>query len=235
MKKNHVFRVFRKRNRRLLFAALAALIVAASAVAPALSGEPIWKNIGEKQLVKLLEGGRVAFVDRGQRPGKELAVAGVMIKASPDKVWATLTDYESYPEMVDQITKVKVIESTDKYAIVQFYMFLIKLGPLKIQANYIQKWNYEKPKRIVITGVEEKDGKWVKVKDAAANATMWDLVPADGGKRTMLFHTTVSDLRASGMVGAYMVDRQPTIQIGFDLANALTQDAAVKKRIEEGK
>jgi hypothetical protein len=108
-------------------------------------------------------------------------------------------------------------------------MFLIKLGPVKVQSNYVQKWLLDKPKKITMIGdTPPKDGK----KEIPIT---WELVPTPDGKRTMLFYTTISNLRDGGMIGGYMVDRQPTIQIGFDLANALTQTEAVKEQIEKKK
>ncbi len=217
-------------------AALRAVLCVATAAAfalaarPASAGEPIWKKIDKTQLVKLLEGGRVGFVDRGLYPGKEMAVSGVLIDAPPAKVWTVITDFEKYPEMINQIFKVKVLEKNSKFARVHFYMFLIKLGPVKIQTNYIQKWTFDKPKKITMT---VDDPKAAKKKGAKEVPITWELVPTPDGKRTMLFHTTVSDLRDGGMIGSYMVDRQPTIQIGFDLANALTQTEAVKKKFEK--
>ncbi len=212
------------------------ITVAAAALSlyarPASAGEPIWKKIDKTQLVKLLEGGRVGFVDRGLYPGKEMAISGVLIDAPPQKVWNVITDFDNYPKMINQIYKAQVIEKNEKFARVHFYMFLIKLGPVKIQTNYIQKWTFDKPKRITMTS---DDPKAPKKKGEKEVPITWDLVPTPDGKRTMLFHTTISDLRDGGMVGTYMVERQPTIQIGFDLANALTQTEAIKKQFEKAK
>ncbi len=215
--------------KRLLFAVAAVLLFSSSAKA----GEPIWKSFDKAQLEKLLASGRVAFVDRSRRSGKELGVAGVYIKAPPEKVWAAITDFSAYPKIIPQITDVKVLEKNSKFARVKFSMFLIKLGPVKIQSDYSQKWLYEKPDRITIVSDDKKAEKQGAGEDA--NATVWELVPANKGAATLLFYTTISDLRDGGIAGRYMVDRQPTIQIGFDLANALTQTAAIKKKAESGK
>ncbi len=214
-----------------------ALAAAVFSAAGANAADPIWKQLDPAQLEKLLDGGRVAFVDRAQRPGKELAVSGVIVNAPPEKVWNILADFESYPKMINQITRVKVIEKKSDFAVVQFYMFLIKLGPVKIQTDYIQKWKYDKPRKITIVSLDEKNVKKKKYNetDDPANAIVWELVPTADGKRTMLFHTTISDISESGVVGKYMVERQPTIQIGFDLANALIQTEAVKTRAASGK
>ncbi|MFA6451191.1 MAG: SRPBCC family protein [bacterium] len=219
----------RRAARAALVFCLAALALAAAA-APASAGDPIWKRIDRAQLVKLLEGGRVGFVDRGLYPGREMAVSGVLINAKPDEVWKVITDFELYPKMINQISKVDVEEKNDKFALVHFYMFIIKLGPVKVQTNYVQKWAFDKPKKITMTIVDDK--KKDKKKEPQIPIT-WELVPTPDGKRTMLFHTTISDMRDGGMIGAYMVDRQPTIQIGFDLANALTQTEAIKKQVEQ--
>jgi uncharacterized protein YndB with AHSA1/START domain len=218
-------------------AAVLAAAVAIFSAAGAIAADPIWKQLDAAQLEKLLDGGRVGFVDRAQRPGKELAVSGVIVNATPDKVWNILADFESYPKMINQITRVKVIEKKSDFAVVQFYMFLIKLGPVKIQSDYIQKWKYEKPKKITIVSLDEKNVKKKKYNETAdpADAIVWELVPTADGKRTMLFHTTISDIAESGVVGKYLVERQPTIQIGFDLANALIQTEAVKTRAAAGK
>jgi uncharacterized protein YndB with AHSA1/START domain len=219
-------RIARAAARPVTIAFLAAFAFAA----PVSAGEPIWKKIDRAQLVKLIEGGRVGFVDRGQYPGKEMAVSGIIINAKPEQVWDVLVDFDRYPKMINQITKVEVLENNSKFARLHFYMFLIKLGPVKIQTNYIQKWTFDKPRKITMTSGEEGD----KKKKNEIPIT-WELVPTPDGKRTMLFHTTISNLRDGGMVGAYMVDRQPTIQIGFDLANALTQTEAIKDQIEKKK
>jgi len=209
--------------------ALLAAFVFAAASAPASANDPLWKKIDRAQLVKMLEGGRVGFVDRGLYPGKEMAESGVLINAKPEEVWNVITDFERYPKMINQISKVEVLEKNAKFARIHFYMFLIKLGPVKVQTNYIQKWTLDKPKKITMTGDEPpKNGK----KEIPIT---WELLPTPDGKRTMLFYTTISDLRDGGMIGGYMVDRQPTIQIGFDLANALTQTEAVKEQIEKKK
>ncbi len=221
------------RTKKYTILATAAILFAALCAPQARAAEPLWKKMDRKQLIKMLEGGRVAFVDRGLYPGKEMAEAGVIIDATPKEVWAALTDYEKYPEMINQISRVDVLDSNEKSARLRFYMFLIKLGPVKIQTNYVQKWTFDKYKKITMTPGEPPKDK--KKKDEKVIPITWELEPTPDGKRTILFHTTVSDLRDGGAVGAYMVDRQPTIQIGFDLANALTQTEAIKKQVEKKK
>jgi hypothetical protein len=219
--------------RGILFACLAALFIA-SAAAPADAAVPIWEVIDKTQLVKMLEGGRFGFVDRGLYPGREMAVSGVLINAKPEQVWNVLTDFELYPAMIRQIAKVDVMEKNEKFARVHFYIFLIKIGPLKVQANYVQKWMFEKPGRITMIGCKDTGRNCDKKNEKQVPIT-WDLVPTPDGKRTMLFHTTLSNLREGGMIGAYMVDRQPTIQNGFDLANALISTEAIKEQVEKKK
>ncbi|HOO55528.1 MAG TPA: SRPBCC family protein [bacterium] len=218
--------------RRILTAGALAVIFIICAGGAADAGEPIWKDISEEQLVKLFEGGRVAFVDRRLFPGKEMAVGGVIIDEPAEKVWNALVDFEKYPDLIDQITRVRVYESGEDYAIVHFYMFVIKLGPVGIKSNYIQKWKYEKPGRIVITPIEKKGSKFKEV-TGDVTPILWDIVPVEEGKRTILIHSTISDLREAGAAGKYMVDVQPTIQIGFDLATSLTQTQAIKKIFEK--
>jgi uncharacterized protein YndB with AHSA1/START domain len=222
--------ITRRAARPIIIACLVAFAFAATA-AHAAAGEPIWKKIDRAQLVKLIEGGRVGFVDRGLYPGKEMAVSGIIINAKPEQVWDVLVDFDRYPKMINQISKVEVIEKNDKFARLHFYMFIIKLGPVKVQTNYFQKWTFDKPRKITMT-LEDESSKKKKEKETPIT---WELVPTPDGKRTMLFHTTISNMRDGGMIGAYMVDRQPTIQIGFDLANALTQTEAIKDQIENKK
>jgi hypothetical protein len=217
--------------RGVLLACLAALSFASAAAAPARAGEPIWKVIDKAQLIKLLEGGRFSFADRGLYPGKEVAVSGVLINAKPEQVWAAITNFENYPKMIQQVAKVETLEKNEKSARVHFYIFIIKIGPLKVQTDYIQKWMFEKPGRITVVSEPENGA---KSKGDEIPVT-WDLVPTPDGKHTMLFHTTRSDLRKGGMIGNYMLQREPTIQTGFDLADALVLADAVKDEVEKKK
>lgn len=84
----------------------------------------------------------------------------ILIKASQNKIFDIISDFDSYPEFLDEMEEVRVIKKSTKSATVFFKMNMMQT------VNYTLKFNFNKPESITWSFVEgdsilkENSGSW---------------------------------------------------------------------------
>lgn len=186
--------------------------------APAGSGLT-WKTLDKGTLTKLLGGGRTGFISRVGN--KEIAVAAVLAKQPPEKVWKNLTDFDGYPKRIKQVTKSEVLKKTDDMARVKMRTEIISLGgPIKIGTEGVTKYFFDKKSKMWSED-DEKPRKDV--------FNRWELVPLDGGKSTGVVNESVSDISSMGTIANMMLKMLPALQISVDLSQGMIMVDEMRK------
>lgn len=191
--------------------------------APA-GSDPIWKALDEKTLTSLLKGGRVGFVSR--IGGSEIATAGSLVNKKPELVWNTLTDFEKYPDKIQQITRAKVQSKDKNSAKVKLKTEIIRLGPIKIASEGVSVYKFKEP-----TYMESADEK--NPKPGLFNR--WRLIPLEGGSKTALLNESVGDISGMGAIANMMLSKLPALQISIDLSQTMIMTDEIQKWADEKK
>ncbi len=90
-----------------------------------------WKSLDEGQVIA------DSIEDEQGIPGVR---ALFLVKAKREDIWATLVDYENFPRIFKGIDSMKVLESHDSGARVEFWADIVVM-----KLNYVLYRNYEKP------------------------------------------------------------------------------------------
>jgi len=184
--------------------------------------EPFWRGMDEATLLKMVGTDKFAFIDRTS--GSERAVVAMVVDVAPGAVWGVITDFEHYTDYLRECSSVKVKNETDKSATVYFKMTLLKAGPVNLASEYTLAYKMDKSKRMEFSSVGDNG----KILNGA-----WELVPVQGGKRTVLFYDAYSDFKSAGSLAKYMVDRSPSLEIAVNLANAMVYVEQIKRAAEK--
>lgn len=180
--------------------------------------KPIWNNLDSETLHEILKGGRVGFISR--IGNKEIATSGVLVDNTPDKTWSVLTDFEEYPDRIQQVTRAKIISEDKNSMKVKMKTEIIRLGPIKIASESVSVYRMKKPEFIKST--EEKN----------PNSDLfnrWLLMPMDGGAKTALFNEAISDISGMGTIANLMLSKLPALQISVDLSQAMIMTEEIRK------
>lgn len=206
----------------LWFMFIAILLCYGAKPLQAAQADPFWHGMDEATLLKMVGKDKFAFIDR--TGGGEMAVVAMVVDAPSDTIWKVLTDFENYTKYIRECNSSKIKKQSDKGVTVDFKMTLLKAGPVNLASSYTLSYTFEKGKRLVFTSVGD-NGK--------SQHGTWELVPVQGGKRTILFHSTISDFKSAGSLAKYMVERSPTLQISVCLANAMIYVEQIKRAAEK--
>jgi len=184
--------------------------------------EPQWRTMPPETLDKLLGGGRVGFIAR--IGSQEIAVAGVKCQAPQERVWNVLTDFEKYPDKIQQIVSSKVLEKTETSARVKTKMVVISLGlGLKIATSGINSYSLNPPSGMSVVDEENPDSDLFN---------RWELFSLDEGESTGLINESVSDISEMGRIANMMLERLPALQISVDLSQGMIMANEMKKWAE---
>lgn len=180
------------------------------------------KKMNAATLSKMLSGGMFGYLDRST--GAEVACAAVMVNAAPDRVWTTLTAYENYPRIIAQISKVKILERKADGAKITMTAYIMRVGPINITSEGTQVMKYTGKSHIEMASADAKDKKtW----------GTWDLIPAEGGRKTILIYAYNSDIAAGGGTAKALIDKEPTLGISINMSNVMVMVEGIKKGAEK--
>lgn len=154
-----------------------------------------------------------------------MTTAGILINAPVDKVYATLIDFEKYPEFMPSTEGTKIIKEENGSKDVQ-YNIAFKFSLLKFKVQYTLRHTFVKNKSINWTLVKTKDG---KLKSTYGS---WQLFSAPGGQ-TAAFYSTQADLRSISSLLRAAFNAEPSMEIALAASSCVMVVKAVKSRIEK--
>jgi ribosome-associated toxin RatA of RatAB toxin-antitoxin module len=165
---------------------------------------------GELSLVESLEDGRL----------RQVTVIG-LVEAPPERVWKVLTDYENWPRIISSVAEVEVVKREGKDAVVE-----LEIEVPGSNVEYTRRHRHDPPRRIDIW-LEDDEG------DITTGGWRWELVPHDGGARTILVNTLFYDAADASWVLRRMKASNPAADHGLCVASGMVAIRSVKKHAEK--
>ncbi len=136
------------------------------------------------------KGPLIAIQQSGKKP--KLVTMGMLVKAPPAKVWKLITDYEKYPDTVEQIMDSKIVEKKGKSTTTDLLINVKLTKALNINVKVTVKFTVVKPNERV---------EFVRLKgDLGKYDGYWQLIPVAGGKHTMLFYAVAVESRTVPLI-----------------------------------
>jgi ribosome-associated toxin RatA of RatAB toxin-antitoxin module len=206
----------------LLGVCLTLLAPSMSSPPPACKADYGFSALDQATVKALISQGSLIVV----RQRKDLSLINVtaaqVVNASPEVVWATLTDFEHYPRFMPQTTGEKILEREGNiYRIEQTIEVKIwQLPAVEITYQLINQ--LEPPNRIRF---------WHHSGTLEGTYGGWDLVPS-GPKQTLIFYTLYSNLTSLGWGLGSIMKSQPDFMAGINVTTAMMVAKAVKGECE---
>ncbi|MBN2497913.1 MAG: SRPBCC family protein [Deltaproteobacteria bacterium] len=187
---------------------------------PAIRLDSIVGRVDLHSLVPLLEKGELCLVDSDRKGRiKQVSVVG-LVKAHPDTVWRVLTDYEHYVKFMPSLAELEIVARKGADVVMEF-----ELEVPGSNLEYTMRHHHVPRSRIEIS-LENDEG------DITSGAWRWELVPCAGGAQTILVYTLYTDVRESSWILEKVIESQPSVEPGLNVATGLITLRAVKKRAE---
>jgi ribosome-associated toxin RatA of RatAB toxin-antitoxin module len=173
-------------------------------------------------LERLAGTGQIVVVEEGPNGRLTLVTAGQKVNVPPEKVWALVTDYANYHKWMPQVDK--VIASNRKGNTVDVFFDLdFQFSVISKEVTYSMR-HIENP----MTSI-----RWFLTEgDFSSSRGSWHLVPTDGGKATLIFYSTYTDLMSMGWIVASLLEEQPSMEMAIQASTAVMVVKAVKEAVE---
>ncbi|HUU02762.1 MAG TPA: SRPBCC family protein [Myxococcota bacterium] len=168
----------------------------------------------------LLEKGELSLVE-SYRSGRlrQVTVMG-LIKASPDKVWDVLTDYNHYTQFFPNLANLEIVRRSGNDAVLAYEL---EVPGSNIEYTLV---HHHVPRRRIDIRLADDEG------DIQTGAWRWELIPSAAGKRTIVVYTLYTDVRESSWIIRQVLKSSPSLEHGLNVATGLVTVRAVKKRAE---
>jgi len=182
-------------------------------------------KINPDSVEKLLQEGEILIIKENEQGGRfKFITAGILINASPDVVWNTITDYGHYPEFVPDCEKVSVSPGEAADILLTDITVAFKFSILKYRVRYTLRQVHRKDKLRIDWTLKEGD--------LAEAVGAWELIPLEEGKKTAAFYSSYSDLRSLGYLVKFMFKEQPVMELAIASTTAILMARAVKAKVE---
>ena len=208
-------------KRILSIAAFICLCFAVASVAMEIPGNvPSWKDMDKETLSGILETGELISVDYVGDEKIETVSIGILVDASPEKTWKTVTDFEGYSRLMPDTFQTTILSRDGDTVDVRFEVSVIKAGLLNITTNYVLRYTLSAPSRAKISWIEGD----VKNVDG-----YWELFPVDEGRKTVAIYVITSDLGSVNPIVGRFLAVQPATVMAINLSSSIV---LVKKVVE---
>ncbi len=205
-------------SRSLLVVAVAlGLLLFAS---PASALEP--REVDPATIERLTGGAPMVIVEEEPTGGLKLVTGGVLIDAPPAEVWTVVTDYDKYPEWMPEVTEVVATDNGDGTKNVA-YELLFELSIIKRKMNYTLQTTETGGNHIEWTLIEG---------DFDKSIGGWHLTEARGGKATIAWYSTFTNLKSMGRLVRGLLEEQPALEMAIQVSTAVTVVQKLRERVE---
>lgn len=176
-------------------------------------------------LKTLAERGSIVVVDNDAKGKPELVTAGTIVDATPETVYGVITDYANFADFMPQVEECKVVKERDGGGKDVEFKLKFKVSVMTQRIQYTARFHTYVPNEKVAFEYVKGD-----IKDGGGS---YVLLPYEGGKKTLLFYSTVSDLSSTGYFTRKLIQDQPSMEGAMHVSTAQVVSGAVKKRAEK--
>ncbi|MEW5946879.1 MAG: SRPBCC family protein [bacterium] len=197
-----------------------AALCLAQAAAPA-------KNVLEEELdintIKLMaKHGQLIHLSYS---GEEISyrMVAMLADAPPDAAWEAVSDVERYHEFVPEMLPVKVLSRGKDELTVEHTVQVKVIAMVKATEKYSTRYVFKKPRLYMHSPDDPK-----------AEPGYWELVPVDGGKKTLLIYfDKAPDLSKMGSMVKLVIKAKPEFGLALQVSPVSILIKAMKSRAEE--
>ncbi len=183
-----------------------------------------FQGLDEGTLLQLGAYGPILLVEEKPQGDFPWVSAGVLIDAPADVVWEVITDFESYPDYIPQMQSAEVALKKDKITDVDMKLRVEFTSLIGVNVSYSLRYLEMPPHRLI----------WQRTKgDVKYTRGEWNLLPVEGGRRTLAFYSFSSDLRSMNAIVGYVLDKQPSLEVAIQSSTGLLAAQATKERAEK--
>lgn len=198
------------------------LLGAGAAEAP--GKELSFAELDAATMERLLRSGSLLLVRQNPDGSLKQVLAGGLVNAPLDQVWATLTDFERYPQFMPNTLKMQVLEKRSPAEWITEQTVQVIISVLKVKLTYQHQQSLEPPNRIRFRQVSG---------DLPGTFGGWDLVPAGEGRQTMIFYSLYSNLMALPWPVGAILKAEPDFMTAVNVTTGLLVVKAVKQEVEK--
>lgn len=186
-----------------------------------LAQEIIGKKINISSVEKILNGRMMVLLDKTTSGIPYLVSAGTILDAPVEKVWETLVDFKTYKEYMPFVEKSEVIPTEDENVKDTDYSLVFRIAIIPFSIDFTIRNYFQPPKRF----------DWYATKgDLAEDYGFWELTPTTDGKKTIAFYSVFT--RSGSSFINSILEKEPVLSLGFDIALASSVVRVVKERLE---
>jgi ribosome-associated toxin RatA of RatAB toxin-antitoxin module len=139
------------------------------------------------------------------------STVGLVLDRPPDEVWEWLVNVEDQAA-IDPRVNARVIERDESSMVVQYNLEVYLV--LSFELEYQFQYQLEKPHRITWDTIPEKS-------DIRGTRGLWDLLPVDGGKKTLALCRTTVDFESMGLIMRALLKIEPTFELALQASQNL--------------
>lgn len=176
-------------------------------------------------LKALADRGGLVVVDNDEKGKPELVTAGTIVDATPETVYSVITDYDHFHEFMPQVESCKIVKQRDDGTRDVEFDIKVKVSVVTQRMKYTARFHKYVPNEKVAFEFISGD-----IKDGGGS---YVLVPYDDGRKTLMFYSTVSDIKSAGYFTRKLVEDQPSMEGAMLVSTAQVVSGAVKKRAEK--
>jgi ribosome-associated toxin RatA of RatAB toxin-antitoxin module len=150
-----------------------------------------------------------------------LVTVGGLVDAPVDAVFPVITDFDNYPEFMPQTEAVESASLEENISLVTYHL-KINAGFIPIRTAYSNYSYHRPPERIDWT---------LASGEFESLYGFWELVPVEGGARTIILYTVYSQPRQS--VLKWLFKEEPALEWMINVSSGAMVVNAVKGRAEK--
>lgn len=179
----------------------------------------------EKTLRAIAERGSIVMIDYDSKGALQLVTAGIVVDAPPADVYAIVSDFDHMKEFMPQVEESKIVKTKGDLRDVDFEL-KFKFSVITSTMKYTARFDLSKPDKITFDYVAG---------DLKSGGGAYVFLPLENGTKTLLFYSTISDLRSMGFLTRALLKEQPAMEPAIHVSSASVVVKAIQKRVEQKK
>lgn len=173
---------------------------------------------------KMMSKGQMLIVEEKPNGSLSMVTGGIIINATPEKVYEVLVAYDNYTQFMPSTTRCKVVSEQGDTKDVAFTIEF-KFTILSWKVDYVLRHTFVPNKEIRWKLLSSKDN---KLKDTIG---AWQLFPLPGGK-TAAFYSVYSDIKSISWAIKKAFESEPSMEISVNASSCVMVLKAIKMRVE---
>jgi ribosome-associated toxin RatA of RatAB toxin-antitoxin module len=206
----------------------AAIIFLAVVIAGAVSAQEAegikFQGLDPSQLALLAKQGSMLVIKYDKKGKLREVVAASLVNAPAEKVWAVLTDFDSYPKFIPQTTGMRVVKQISPTEVQTEQTVKVEIWVLKVMIAYQHLQKLDPNKSIKFNYVSG---------DLPGTFGRYDLVELPNKTQTLLFYTLYSNLTALPWPVGPIMKSQPDFMTSVNVSTTSMVVKAIKEEVEQ--